>query len=211
MVQFSTLAELAGPAGKQCLLGLGGDEAAPVYCDLLAAHSRFLIAGPARSGRSTATVLIAQQARQAGLAVLVAASRRSPLFEWANAGCCPTLEPGHQAPPEAVGIDLVVVDDCEQFTDTAAGDYLLELVLRHPAAVVVSARADDLMVSFRGIGVEMRRHRNGLLLQPSPVDGELLGIRLGPHRPVQPIGRGLLITDHTRQFASDGLPVQLAR
>ena len=103
-----------------------------------------------------------------------------------------------------------MLDDIEQFADSKLGEFLLDLVVRHPAAVVGCARSDDLLVSFRGIGVELRRHRNGLLLQPAPADGELLGVRLGPHRTAQLPGRGLLITDQVRRTRPAGLPLQLA-
>ncbi|HJQ00915.1 MAG TPA: FtsK/SpoIIIE domain-containing protein [Jatrophihabitans sp.] len=202
------------PAGH-CLLGVGGDDASPVSCELFERYSRFLITGPARSGRSTATNLIAQQAQSAGYLVLVAAPPRSPLADWGRTHARWVLGPDDQVEPDDLtrslhALDVIVVDDAEQFTDSKMGEYLLNLVVRHPAAVIASVRSDDLLVSFRGIGVELRRHRNGLLLHPTAADGELLGIRLGSHR-MSPIpGRGLLVTDDVRRNRPAGLPVQLA-
>ncbi|MEO6701087.1 MAG: FtsK/SpoIIIE domain-containing protein [Jatrophihabitantaceae bacterium] len=213
-VEYRELVGQVATEPGQFLLGLGGDDAAPVHCDIFAAHSRFLIAGPARSGRSNCALLIAEQAQAIGYQILIAAPARSPLSGWATSHACGLVEPG--ADPGAEfgrfsGHQLIVIDDAEQFQDTPAGDYLLSLVARDPAPVIVSARTDDLLVSFRGLGVEVRRHRTGILLQPAPVDGELLGVRLGVHTPSQPVGRGLLITDRTRQIAPDGLPIQVAR
>ena len=40
---------------------------------------------------------------------------------------------------------------------------------------MVAGRADAMAVSFRGLAAEVRRPRCGVLLQPGPLDGELLG------------------------------------
>ncbi len=207
------------PAGRvltdHCLLGLGDDAAVPISSGLFAAHSRFLIAGPARSGRSNAAVLVADQARGAGYRLLVAAPTRSPLFDWGRQHADWLLAPDDEAEPDGLGcaldqVELIVLDDIEQFADTKLDQFLLDLVVRHPAAVIGCARSDDLLVSFRGIAVELRRHRNGLLLQPAPADGELLGVRLGLHRAAQLPGRGLLVTDQVRRMHPTGQPLQVA-
>ena len=192
-----------------CLLGVGGDEAEPVWANLFGEHGRFLISGPPMSGRSTAAVLIASQALQAGLDILVAAPRDSPLTAWAAGRGLAILGPDSAAGTAFAG-HLVLIDDAEQFNDTASGNLLTELVTSHPAAVVATARSDDLAASFRGPAVAVRRRRTGLLLQPSAADGELLGIRTGP--PAMPAlpGRGLLVTDALRRTAPEGLLLQVA-
>lgn len=218
------LAELAGtkdqvPTG--CLLGVGGDTAEEVWADVFDSASRFLITGPPRSGRSTAVITIAAQAVSAGLRMLIAAPARSPLTVWAGLrGLAVTFPQGDgvraDKGADATRLlsdfdgDLILLDDAEQFTDTATGDAVTDLVSRHHSAVVVTARADDLMVSFRGIATDVRRHRRGLLLQPTPGDGELLGVRIAPQPAASIPGRGLLITDQTRMVAPNGLPVQVA-
>lgn len=211
------LAEIpAGPmSATQCLLGLGGDAATPVTSGLFEAHSRFLIAGPARSGRSNTAVLVADQALHAGYRVLVAAPSRSPLTGWGRQHADWLLAPDDDAEPDGLGcaldqIELIVLDDLEQFADCKLDEFLLDLVLRHPAAVVGCARSDDLLVSFRGMGVELRRHRTGLLLQPAPSDGELVGVRLGQYRSPPLPGRGVLVTDQVRQTHPTGQPLQVA-
>ena len=105
---------------------------------------------------------------------------------------------------------LVLIDDAEQFTDTASGAYLTELASTHRAAMVAAARSDDLMASFRGPAVQLRRSRTGLLLQPGPADGELLGVRTSGQRLAPVPGRGLLVTEPTRRTAPDGLALQVA-
>jgi S-DNA-T family DNA segregation ATPase FtsK/SpoIIIE len=202
-------------SGARCLLGVGGDDATAVRCDLFEPHSRFLIAGPARSGRSTTALVIARQGLAAGLDILVAASRRSPLAHWAARHSVEMLRPdvdsgGKQLRTVALfDGDLLVVDDAELFNDTPAGDALLA-VLNRAAAVVATCRVEDLMVSFRGLAAQLRRDRTGLLLQPGPADGELLGIRPSAHRAVAVPGRGLLITDEIRRTAPDGCHLQVA-
>ncbi|MGI8667002.1 MAG: FtsK/SpoIIIE domain-containing protein [Jatrophihabitans sp.] len=220
LVSFNDLKTSVAAAcrSERCALGVGGDDATTVLCDLFASHSRFLIVGPARSGRSNTAILIASQAMAAGIHAVLAAPPRSPLSDWASKHAIPLLaetadtaqlasliEPGRRP------LELVLIDDAEQFTDTFLGDALLQLVAHHRAAIVGTARTDDLMVSFRGLGAELRRHRTGLLLQPDQVHGELLGIDLTGHRRSSIAGRGVLVTDHARQLSPAGIPVQVAR
>jgi S-DNA-T family DNA segregation ATPase FtsK/SpoIIIE len=106
--------------------------------------------------------------------------------------------------------ELLVVDDAEHFTDTVAGDQLQAWIASAETAVVVTAHSPDLLNSFRGLGAEMRRHRSGLLLQPSALDGELLGIRL-PYLPASDLpGRGVLVTAETRNEVAGHQPIQVA-
>ncbi len=199
---------------RYCLLGLGGDDARPVWAALFADHARFLIAGPPSSGRSTAAVAIAEQAWQAGLGLLIAAPARSPLAAWAVRRGLDVLEPDGPPLPGPAGNGtpgrLVVIDDAEQFSDSDLGDYLTELATHHPGAMIAAGRTEDLLTSFRGPAVAMRRRRTGLLLQPGPGDGELLGVRTGGQRMAPVPGRGLLVTDATRRSAPDGLALQVA-
>ncbi|WP_408651754.1 FtsK/SpoIIIE domain-containing protein [Jatrophihabitans sp.] len=197
-----------------CLLGVGGDDAHPVWAPLFVAHARFLICGPPLSGRSTTAVMMARQALQAGLVILVAAPPRSLLAAWASGQGLDVLAPDSPADLgdacASFAGQVVFIDDAEQFDDTASGTWLTDLAASHPAAVIATARSDDLAVSFRGPAAVARRRRTGLLLQPSPADGDLLGIRIPAHRMPSPPGRGLLVTDALRRTAPDGLALQVA-
>jgi S-DNA-T family DNA segregation ATPase FtsK/SpoIIIE len=204
------------PAGS-IALGVGGDLAGTISIEMPARGSRFLITGPSRSGRSNAALQIATRAALAGMPVVVAAPARSPLSRWARHNAIPSIEPS--ATSQSLDAErtlterrfaIFVIDDAEQFTDTTVGDRLLGMMQADGAAVVATARSEDLLIAFRGIAVEMGRSRTGLLLQPSVADGDLFGIRLTRTRYQPPPGRGLLITDNLRSVAPAGLPIQVA-
>ncbi|HEX2904169.1 MAG TPA: FtsK/SpoIIIE domain-containing protein [Jatrophihabitans sp.] len=189
-------------------LGMGGDEAGPVDCDVLGAERRFLIAGPSRSGKSTAARLIAEQVRQLGVQVSVAAPARSPLRSWAGQHQLAVIDPSDRRLVDEG--EFLVVDDAEAFSDTEVGDRLAKIVATGDIPVVIAARTDDLLVTFRGLGAEIRRHRTGVLLQPAQVDGELLGVRISREHTTGMPGRGLLVTDRFRHHPGGTLPIQLA-
>jgi DNA segregation ATPase FtsK/SpoIIIE, S-DNA-T family len=194
--------------GLDCWLGLGGDNPSVSLYPLFRPRARFLIAGPDGSGKSTAAMLIARQSLSRGLRIAVAATIESPLADWAYDNDLPVIGP--ESSPADITSDLLLVEDAEQFTDTLAGEQLQAWIAATATAVVVTARTSDLLMSFRGIGVEMRRHRCGILLQPSAVDGELLGIRL-PQLPASSIpGRGVLVTAETRSGIGGYQPIQVA-
>ncbi len=182
------------------VLGVGDDSAQPIAVDLFAGQGRLLVAGPSRSGRSNVLRSIGAQA-PTSTRVVVVASARSPLATEARKRGWQLVTDSANAQEEFEHNEhntaLLLVDDCEQLLDTPLGDRLTELVRSAPArlAVVVAGRSDELAVTYRGVGAEVRRARSGLLLQPGSLDGELLGCTLPRRRP-QPIpGRGVLIAD----------------
>jgi len=200
------LSELAGSSGG-LIVGIGGDDRALIECDFLESERQFLIAGPAGSGRSTALMGIAEQCWQRGLEFTLAGSSRSPLAAWARSRELNFLSP---ASPAAGAIArLLLLDDAEQFLDTPLGERFLAEVSADELPAVVAARSEDLLIAFRGVAVQVRRRRTGLLLQPNPVDGELLGVRISGSRPAGPPGRGLLVSQRHRTPPA-GLPIQVA-
>ncbi len=191
------LDELPDPRGRLAL-GLVGDERSSMAIDPFAGSGRLLVAGPPRSGRSTALRLLVTQARVAGLRTVVAAPGRSPLVEAARALGLPTIDPhACDVGPVPDTRTLLLVDDSEAFVDTSAGDQLTAWLRsdRAPLAAVVAGRSEDLAVTYRGVAAEVRRSHCGILLRPGPVDGDLLGVRL-PRRPSSgPPGRGVAVGD----------------
>jgi S-DNA-T family DNA segregation ATPase FtsK/SpoIIIE len=91
---------------------------------------------------------------------------------------------------------VVVVDDAELLLDTSL-DHVLTAHLTgvpNPATAVVAAGGTgDLLATFRGLTIPLRRARRGVLLGPSgPLDGDLFGVRLRRGTPARP-GRGVLV------------------
>jgi S-DNA-T family DNA segregation ATPase FtsK/SpoIIIE len=202
-------------APGRLVLGLAGDDPAPVFADPFAGPARWLVAGPPRSGRTMLLRLLAEQAHAAGIATLVAATERSTLLRAARNRGIPTLRPGSGVGPAPTRPTLVLVDDGETFTDTPVGAQLADWARDRdlPVALVAAGRADDLATSYRGVAAEVRRHRIGVLLRPAPLDGELFGIRLPRQGSAGPPGRGLALADSSwgPAFADgDAVPIQVA-
>ncbi|GIH21965.1 hypothetical protein Aph01nite_02750 [Acrocarpospora phusangensis] len=69
------------PSPLWALIGAGGDALAPSGLDLLAHGPAAIVAGPARSGRSSTLLTAAQDLLDRGVPVLIITPRRSPLRE----------------------------------------------------------------------------------------------------------------------------------
>ncbi len=182
----------------EVVLGLGGDDGAPVTVDLVAAGPGLLVAGPPGSGRTTALRRIVTALLSAGTAVTVVAPRRSPLRRLAPH---PLLS-GPIGPDDAdrltaslrPGRSVVVVDDLETVADDRCLDLLVGILRADDGshAVIGSGGSDELLAAFRGLGVALRGG-SCVLLQPAAGHGELAGVRL-PRRAPEPIpGRGVLV------------------
>jgi S-DNA-T family DNA segregation ATPase FtsK/SpoIIIE len=200
-------------------LGVGGDGAEPIRLDLFASPGTFLVAGPPRSGRTTALTVLGKQLKSANIEILVAAPARSELARFAYSAGIPVWDDGagrdsFTATP--AGGRVILIDDAEIFVDTPVGAALEDIVRRTDAdqVAVVAARTDDLAVAYRGLLFEAQRGRTGLLLQPTAADGEVLGVRLKRSRTSMLPGRGVLVGDLPRLTGlavSGGLiPVQVA-
>jgi S-DNA-T family DNA segregation ATPase FtsK/SpoIIIE len=171
---------------------------------------RLLVAGPARSGRSSFLGWLARELAGAGRAVVVLAPPRSPLRALVEGSTCRVLGPAERdefVAARRADPDLcVVVDDVERFDGTALGDAVLEACSVLDATDGITAGSADLTraaAAFRGLVPELARDGYGILLgATSALDGELLGARLdGPfeRRP----GRGHLVRD------GRAVPIQL--
>ena len=203
------------------VLGAGGDELEAIVSADVGQGANTLVAGPARSGRSTTLLTIATQLLAAGRPLVVLTARRSPLTGLTP----PDGSPAEASPPggcRTVGSPLAllgpsdadalaallaehpalvaVVDDAELFLDTPVEDHLLGIARRAEAtggAVVCAGSTSELGSMFRGLTVEVRKRRLGLLLNPSGyADGDLFGIRVGGRDLAVP-GRGLFVDGST--------------
>jgi S-DNA-T family DNA segregation ATPase FtsK/SpoIIIE len=200
------------PRGK-IVLGVGADDVKPMSVDLWASHAHWLVSGPPRSGRSNLLHCVLTQCIEQHRSVTVAAPKRSALATVAAGYGLDVITPdasAEQANGAMTGSTILLMDDSEEFLDTVAGEALRDRVSSAPVrelAVVVAGHTGDLTLSYRGLAALVKRSRTGILLQPSPGDAELFGIRLARARTPPIAGRGVLITD---QLARGSTPIQLA-
>ncbi len=193
--QRVAVSELSPHLAHLVSLGLGGDTGETVGWPRPGATGlSALIAGPPRSGRTTALVAAARGLdgttpttyvganRPAGLPSVVELldpADRDALDRWCKA---------HQD-------GALLVDDVEQHCGTSTEEVLLGHALTTRAAggvMIAAGTATALGGIFRGLVPELRRAQTGLLLQPGRHDGDLLGVRIGPTDRPRP-GHGLLV------------------
>ncbi|MER5538548.1 FtsK/SpoIIIE domain-containing protein [Streptomyces mirabilis] len=196
------------PSRMWALLGVGGDELAPVGVDLTASGPGFVIAGPRGSGRSTTLLVAARSLLREGVRLVLITPKRSPLRDLEGAeGVLGVLggDASGQRLQELLaragcGGCTVLVDDADLLYDTSV-DEALEDIIRGPGdgerAVLAAGTVEAMSSQYRGFLVAARRSRHGLLLSPqvSREGGDLFGIRLPRNSAKAPIGRGLLIQD----------------
>jgi S-DNA-T family DNA segregation ATPase FtsK/SpoIIIE len=198
------------------LLGVGGDLAEAITVDYRVGI-RMVVAGPPRSGRTTLLRSLLAQVVDAD--VVVAAPARSLLRRDAESGGVPVLSPAHPLPngfADGSRPAVALVDDVSHLDDGPLASQLHDLVRSAtPGLTVIAAgRSDELATTYRGLGAELRRNRCGLLLQPGPADGDILGLRLARQREYQPPGRGILVGEPAWGPAfvdAEQIPIQVAR
>ncbi|WP_313409644.1 FtsK/SpoIIIE domain-containing protein [Aeromicrobium sp.] len=185
-------------------VGVGGDTLALEGFDPLMTGPGFLVAGPPRSGRSSALLVPVQQHLANRHDVLVIAPRRSPLrdLEARDLRVFTGNEPIDEI-REALGHlrrqHLIVVDDFEVLgADTPVGQLLGETLagMRDTSnAMIVAGGIDEISGMYRGLTADLKKGRTGLVLAPrASNDGDVLNARL-PRSvgAAVPPGRGLLI------------------
>jgi S-DNA-T family DNA segregation ATPase FtsK/SpoIIIE len=184
--------------GEAVGVGVGGDDLGLLGVDLARHGPGFTIAGPPRSGRSTALVGLATSLLACGTTVCALSPRPSPLRDLAGAVHLDGAADLVRTLNAVTGAVAVVVDDAELLLGTPVADVLAQ-VLRDGRdaghALVLAGGVEELAASFRGFAAEARKSRSGLLLGlTNHLDGELLGVRL-PRSAVAPgpVGRGLLV------------------
>ena len=199
------------PSPLWALFGAGGDSLAPLGVDLLAQGPGAVVAGPARSGRSSTLVTAARSLLERDTPVLVVTPRRSPLRDLAGTpGVLAVLDgngkpldgsPGEPIQALVAGRSryVVVVDDAELLSPDTPTGMALEEILRtgrdEEHGLLIAGATGDLATAYRGFVAETRKSRTGLLLSvQSPADGDLFAVRLPRGAVGGPPGRGLLIT-----------------
>jgi S-DNA-T family DNA segregation ATPase FtsK/SpoIIIE len=190
------------------LVGVGGDTLAAHGPDLASGTPCFIVAGPAKSGRSTILLSMARSFLAAGTPVVLAVPRPSPLRALAGtAGVVRVFDRADLGEAELAaalasfsGPGVVVIDDAELLRDCGAAGELSRLIALGGdtgRALVLGGDAESIGMGFTGWQVEAKRARRGCLTAPSTLpDGDLIGARLSrdvlgqPPRP----GRCLLHT-----------------
>jgi S-DNA-T family DNA segregation ATPase FtsK/SpoIIIE len=194
-------------------VGVSGRDLAPALLPL-GPGDHVLVAGPPRSGRSTALATVAAALRRLrpGVVATVVAPRPSPLVDlgWAS-----RVVGGEEAELAVVagelatapGPQLVLIDDADLLDDETGALGRLVRSRRPDLHVVAAGRPDALRSLYGHVTAEVRRSRLGLLLAPVDGDGDLLGMPgLRPPRGPFPPGQGLLVAGGTGDVVQVALP-----
>ncbi|KUO05137.1 FtsK/SpoIIIE domain-containing protein [Streptomyces caeruleatus] len=198
------------------LLGLGGDDVAPVGVDF-ADSATFAVAGTPRSGRSTTLASLAVSLLASGTRLVVLTPRDSPLR--ALDGHPGVRQLTSRTPTEAeftaaLGTDgerrVVVVDDADLLTLPDIDQELRALVEsgKERGIGVVAAATGDTMAGAMGWLGALKRQRKGVLLDPqSLMEGDIVGVRLthAQLRNRRP-GRGLTVDPSSGELISVQIP-----
>ncbi|MFJ2832671.1 FtsK/SpoIIIE domain-containing protein [Streptomyces sp. NPDC087263] len=190
------------------LAGIGGDDIMAFGPDLSQGVPTFVVAGPAKSGRSTTLLNLARSYLLQGVRLVIAAPRPSPLRELAGQDGVLKIftdddiesddfnEAVESASPEEPIV--FIVDDGEVLEDCDAEREFKRLVQRgseRGLALVIGGDEEEVCGGFSGWQVEAKKGRRGILLSPQDSSaGELIGIRTTRSMvggPVTP-GKGLL-------------------
>ncbi|MDA0637170.1 FtsK/SpoIIIE domain-containing protein [Nonomuraea sp. MCN248] len=200
------------PSPLWALVGAGGDALSPLGLDLLGYGPGAVIAGPSRSGRSSALLTAARSLIARGTPVIAVTPRRSPLRDLD--GALAVLDgdaPGLAELVADLSRFVVLVDDAELVNPDSPMGTALEEVLRSGRdgdhGLLIAGTTGDLAVAYRGFAAETRKSRTGLLLSvQSQADGDLFTIRLPRGTVGGPPGRGFLVTAGTVTPVQAALP-----
>jgi S-DNA-T family DNA segregation ATPase FtsK/SpoIIIE len=180
-------------------IGLADDTLSPLSMSLHPGD-HVLVAGPARSGKSTALALLAHQLRRAAphAWIIGVAPRPSPL------DACQSLDVVHRTADHAGNCCrstdgrpiVLLVDDAELVDDTE--QLIVGLLGRaDPPLVIAAGRIDAVRAAYGHWTQAVRRQRRGVLLCPQgDLDGDVVGAMLPRRQATRAApGRGYLVMD----------------
>jgi len=180
-------------------VGLSAETGTAATLDPERHGRRILVAGHARSGRTTTLAAIGRTAVTDGRPVAVVEGRGGTLGQ--TVGAMALVDPW-----DAQGLidakrrhpDLVVlIDDAERLDNTPVEPVLQEILAivdRDAGLVVVATTLSAVSLAFRGIVHTVAREQSGILLGPrTPNDGEAFAIR-APRGLASHPGRALLVS-----------------
>ncbi|MFD9811994.1 FtsK/SpoIIIE domain-containing protein [Streptomyces sp. NPDC059080] len=190
-LSFEQAWEMVGtPERMWALVGVAGDDLEPVGADLRGDQPTFLVAGPSRSGRSTALGVMTESLLRGGTEVVIGAPMNSPLRAFAGRagvrGVLTDEQPTEQQFAELLdpgdGPVVLVVDDAEMWRDLICRDWLKTFVRKASGSnrgVIIGGDVATVGVGFSGWQSEIKKNRRGVLLSPPNLgDGDLVGVRL---------------------------------
>lgn len=174
------------------LIGIGGDEIVGFGPDLADGVPSFVIAGPAKSGRSTVLMNVAQSLLAQGTRLVVAAPRQSPVRQLDGVEGVLKVFTGDDIDEDEFeelidGASLeepiaVLVDDGEILEDCDAESQMKKIVSRgaeRGLALVIAGDEEDVCSGFSGWQVDAKKARRGILLSPQESSsGDLIGLRV---------------------------------
>ncbi|WP_436775313.1 FtsK/SpoIIIE domain-containing protein [Yinghuangia sp. YIM S09857] len=170
------------------LLGVGGDAVEPIGHDFAHGGGSFMVAGPPRSGRSTALAAMSVSLLMNGTRLVVMTPRDSQLRKLAAHNLAQVLtdpDPSPDALVEAMAAAegqplVIVVDDADMLLSAAADKVLREVAVsgRDHGRSLLLAGLPESMSALGWVGMA-RRSRQGVLLGPKSIaEGDLIGVRL---------------------------------
>ncbi|MFD5738969.1 FtsK/SpoIIIE domain-containing protein [Streptomyces massasporeus] len=195
-ISFPEAWELRDPDASRSrlfgLVGIGGDEIVGFGPDLAEGVPAFVIAGPAKSGRSTVLLNFAHSFLSQGTRLVIAAPRQSPLRGLDGTDGVLKVFTGDDIDEDEFEelIDqasleepiAVLVDDGELLEDCDAESQMKKLVSRgaeRGLALVIAGDEEDVCSGFSGWQVDAKKARRGILLSPQESSsGDLVGVRL---------------------------------
>jgi S-DNA-T family DNA segregation ATPase FtsK/SpoIIIE len=200
----------ASRAGLEAVVGIEDHGLQPVRIDLEDGH--FLIAGPRRSGRTTALATFAASLRAAPGAPalhLLSPRRQTPLAAlgiWESVAlgaeaCGDTVVRQAAAArdrPDETGAAVLVIDDGEELADGTLPDldWIAQRGRELGLRLLVAVETQAAQRAFAAWLLQVQRERQGILLDPdTALDGTLLGGVQLPRRSGGrwPAGRGYLV------------------
>ncbi|MEU7584368.1 FtsK/SpoIIIE domain-containing protein [Streptomyces sp. NPDC041068] len=213
-ISFDEAWELRDPDAPRsklwALVGIGGDEVMGWGPDLAQGVPAFVIAGPAKSGRSTVLMNMARSFRAQGVRLVVAAPRQSPLRELEGTEGVLKVFTGDDIDEDEFEelIDdaeasiedpvVVLIDDAEMLEDADAASQFKRIIQRGTEkglALVLAGDEEDVCSGFSGWQVDAKKGRRGILLSPQESSsGDLIGLRISRSLVGGPIapGKGML-------------------
>ncbi|PPS87891.1 FtsK/SpoIIIE domain-containing protein [Streptomyces sp. MH60] len=195
-ISFPEAWEMRDPEASRsklwALIGIGGDEIVGFGPDLADGVPSFVIAGPAKSGRSTVLMNVAQSLLAQGTRLVVAAPRQSPVRQLEGAEGVLKVFTGDDIDEDEFeelidGASLeepiaVLVDDGEILEDCDAESQMKKIVSRgaeRGLALVIAGDEEDVCSGFSGWQVDAKKARRGILLSPQESSsGDLIGLRV---------------------------------